>query len=323
MAALVIGASGQDGSYLTKQLLEEGQRVVAVGRSIERDDPPNWRRVGVPAGAERRQLDYGDLEAMAALLDEVRPDAVYLLAGLSSVRRSFEVPHAAVESHVGPALTVLEAVRLKSPDSHVVLASSTDVFGRLDTVGDELCPFRPSSPYAAGKAAACTIARSYRELYGLRCSNAFMSNHESALRSPDFLFGKLLAGLRDLAAGTTDAPIVTGSLEVERDWGYAPEYAAALRLVAAQDESHDLVLATGHDVLLREAVHDLFRAFEIDPDRFLDEQSDPATPSMVDRQSWNPAQAKAVLGWEAQTYFPALAEILADDVRRFPSPLDR
>lgn len=309
----VFGASGQDGSYLVRHLQAQGHEVVAVGRDIARAVPTNWRLLGLDTGIARVDLDYYDAAAVEAFVQWVRPRAVHLLAGQSSVRQSHQQPAETIRSHTIPLLNAIEAVRRHSPRTHVVHASSTDCFGSFAGTRDETAPFAPTSPYAAAKVAASTIIRTYRDSYGLAASNAFLSNHESVLRPGQFLFGKILSGIAEILQGERHE-IETGSLGVERDWGLAAEFVEALALLGQRNRGMDVIVATGHTVLLRDAVHSLMRAFALDPAAHIRENGHPpGAGAVADRQRWDVSLAARELGWTATTAFPALAEQLRHD----------
>jgi GDPmannose 4,6-dehydratase len=194
----------------------------------------------------------------------------------------------------------------------VVFAGSVECFGRPPGIADESTPFDPQSPYAAAKVTGTVVVRSYRESFGLACCTAFLSNHESALRNEDFIFGKVLAGLDRIVAGEADE-ITTGPLGIRRDFGYAPEFAEGLAAIAAGPCDTDLILATGRTVLLRDAVHALYREFGVDPDRHLVE-SPPSHANPPDAfLGWDIGRARETIGWRPRLWFPELATRLCAD----------
>jgi GDPmannose 4,6-dehydratase len=109
--ALLTGVTGQDGSYLTKLLLDKGYRVIGIKRrtslintdrldEAEIFDHPNFK------------LEYGNLtdsSSLYRLLATYKPDEVYNLGAQSHVRVSFEVPEETLETVAGGTLKLLEA----------------------------------------------------------------------------------------------------------------------------------------------------------------------------------------------------------------------
>jgi GDPmannose 4,6-dehydratase len=236
--AIVIGAAGQDGYFLTEQLLAEGWQVHAVARN-----PASLQGLIDRAnGSGSLQVHTVDLTAPERLFDLIAreaPEEIYNLAGQSSVVRSFAAPLLSWRTNADFVSLLLECIRLNSPGSHFYQASSTEMFGSTTgaTMRDEESPLNPQSPYAAAKAAAHLLCRSYRELYGLRIASGILSNHESHRRPADFLSHKVVnhvLSLRNDPSSQEARPLVMGNLKIERDWGFAPNYVEGIRKVARQ-----------------------------------------------------------------------------------------
>jgi GDPmannose 4,6-dehydratase len=122
-------------------------------------------------------------------------------------------------------------------------------------VHNETSALNPQSPYAAAKAAAHLLCRSYRESYNLRIACGILFNHESHRRGPQFLSRKIVDHLHALQAGEEREPLRLGNLMVQRDWGFAPNYVDAMISILRQadvrgvpDEARyyrDYVVGTG------------------------------------------------------------------------------
>ncbi len=249
-SAMVTGATGQDGYFLVRSLLANGWTVYAATR-----DPA--AAASLFEGHERLLAVPGDLarpEALAELVTDVQPDELYNLAGESSVYSSFDDPRATWETNAHVVVHLLDAVRKTSPGTRVYQASSGEMFGSTaggEVVHDEESALNPQSPYAAAKAAAHMLCRSYRESYGVRIACGILFNHESHRRGPRFLTRKVVDHLR------TDprVPLRVGNLKAQRDWGFAPDYVEGMQLILRQtdvrgvadvpSEYRDYVLGTG------------------------------------------------------------------------------
>ena len=237
--AIVTGAGGQDGYYLVSRLLAEGVAVHATVRDASRHPD-----LGSIPGAERltlHQLDITDSAGYQRLIADVRPDEFYNLAGLSSVRASFDDPAGTWRSNADAVLGILEAIRLEHPATRFFQSSSTDMFGSSpgsDAIHDETSAFMPQSPYAAAKAAAHVLCDAYRRAFDLRVACGILSNHESRRRPASFLTAKVAAYVRSLRASAGDAsdlePLRVGNLAVRREWGFASEYVDGMIRICRQ-----------------------------------------------------------------------------------------
>jgi GDPmannose 4,6-dehydratase len=233
--ALVTGASGQDGWYLVRRLLAEGWTVHAAVRDVERTERLFDRHPSLHA--VRR--DLRDPGPLCALVGDVRPEELYNLAGESSVGASFADPRATWESNAHIVVALLDAVRLDSPLTRFYQSSSGEMFGSAPGEGvvhDERSALNPQSPYAAAKAAAHLLCRSYRESYDLRIACGILFNHESHRRGPQFLSRKIVDHLAGLRSGGERRPLALGNLMVQRDWGFAPNYVDAMVAILRQTE---------------------------------------------------------------------------------------
>jgi GDPmannose 4,6-dehydratase len=247
--ALVTGASGQTGSYLTEELLASGVEV----HGIHREAAPGSV---VADGVTMHVADLADFDAVRSIVADVDPDEVYNLAALSSVAASWERPvetallNGAAVANLLDAVAALEKVR---PGRRFVQASSAEIFGyAAEAPQSESTPIRPTNPYGASKAYAHSLTGAYRAS-GLHASSVILYNHESPRRPEQFVTRKITAGIARIARGE-ESVISLGNLDARRDWGWAPDYAHALRLVAAADAPDDFVVATGESHSIRDLV---------------------------------------------------------------------
>ena len=177
---------------------------------------------------------------LRALVGDVRPEELYNLAGESSVSASFADPQATWESNAHVVVHLLDAIRLDSPDTRFYQASSGEMFGSVpgeSVVHDENAPLNPQSPYAAAKAAAHMLCRSYRESYGIRIACGILFNHESRRRGPQFLSRKVVDHVHaPRERGRRTGPLALGNLKAQRDWGFAPDYVDGMIAILRQAE---------------------------------------------------------------------------------------
>ena len=170
MRVLVTGGAGFIGAHLCARLLERGDEVSALD-SFEPFHPERLKRRAVAPlltrGLRLFEVDVRDAPGLTRSLEEARPEAVVHLAALTGVPPSLELPAEYADVNVRGTAVVLEACRRASV-RRFVLGSSSSVYGH-----EAQLPFRetaridrPSSPYAASKAAAELLARTFHDLYG-------------------------------------------------------------------------------------------------------------------------------------------------------------
>ena len=283
--ALVTGVSGQDGALLATRLLHAGVAVVGTRRPGSRTDDWRLRELGIAdhASLEIRALDPLDGAMCDALVAAAAPDAVFHLAGQSSVAASFADPVGSIEANGVGTVRMLEAVRARKPDAHFVLAASAEIFGApAEAPQDEATPLTAISPYGLSKLLAHGAVASWRATHGLRASSAILFNHESEWRDPSFVTRKLSIGAARIALGREES-IVLGNLDARRDFGYAPDYVAAMAAMAARDEGGDFVIATGRASSVRDYACAAFLAAGITIDWFGDGHDEVGVERGTDR----------------------------------------
>lgn len=330
--ALITGITGQDGSYLTEQLLEKGYEVHGM---IRRSSSFNRSRIEHlytdPHGKKNSLfLHYGDLtdsSNMNRMLERVEPDEIYNLAAQSHVRVSFDVPEYTADVDGMGTLRLIDAIKDSGIKSRFYQASTSELYGKVREIPQsEKTPFYPRSPYAVAKLYAYWIVVNYREAYGLHASNGILFNHESPRRGENFVTRKITLGAAAIKAGLQDC-LYMGNLDSKRDWGYAPDYVNAMWLMMQQDKPDDYVIATGEPHSVREFIERAFGVLGMtidwngsaESETGIDRKSgktiiriDPKyyRPTEVDILHGDPSKAMKALNWKPSVTFEQLVEIM-------------
>lgn len=317
--ALILGVSGQDGALLARLLVDKGYGVHGSSRDAQMNDFANLRRVGVRDRVSLHSAVTTDFRSVAQLLAKTAPTEVYLLAGQSSVGLSFEQPVETLESIALGTLNVLEAIRFLGLTTRLYHAGSSECFGNHILPADENTAFRPRSPYAVAKASAHWTVANYREAYGLFACTGILFNHESPLRPARFVTRKVIAAVCRIAAGSGER-LQLGNLDIERDWGWAPEYVEAMWLMLQQDSPDDYVIATGQAHALREFVRTSFAALSLDWRDYVDYDASLRRPSDLAHSVGLATKAENRLGWRPRSNLKDVIErmIAAEQGRCWP-----
>ena len=259
--ALIIGITGQDGSYLAELLLSKGYEVHGIKR---RSSSLNTQRIDhIYEDPHKRNkkliLHYGDLtdsSNLTRILKEVSPDEVYNLGAQSHVAVSFESPEYTAQVDAIGTLRLLESIRLLDlkDKTKFYQASSSELYGDVrETPQNELTPFYPKSPYGVAKLYAHWIVINYRESYNMFCCNGILFNHESPRRGETFVTRKVTRGLARIYLGL-ESCLYLGNLDSLRDWGHAKDYVEMQWLMLQQKVPEDFVIATGEQYSVRQFV---------------------------------------------------------------------
>jgi len=323
--ALITGITGQDGSYLAELLLEKGYEVHGI---IRRASTFNTARIDhlyadPHINGVRMFLHYGDLSDsvnLVKLLYNLAPDEIYHLGAQSHVRVSFDIPEYTSDVTALGTIRILEAIREARLRSRFYQASSSEMFGKAQTVPqNERTPFWPRSPYGVAKVFSYWATVNYRESYGLHASNGILFNHESPRRGETFVTRKITRAVAAIKQGL-QSELFLGNLEAKRDWGYAPEYVEAIWRMLQQDNGDDFVIATGETHTVREFVEAAFEAANLDWKKYVKHDPRYERPAEVDLLIGDSAKAKNILGWEPKVRFKDLVRIMVDADMELLSP---
>jgi GDPmannose 4,6-dehydratase len=318
--ALIVGVSGQDGSYLAELLLSKGYEVHGTARDAQAASFGNLSRLGVRDRVRATSMSLNDFRSVLQVLLQVRPDEIYNLAGQTSVGLSFAQPVETMESISVGTLNLLEAIRFTGRRIKFYNAASSECFGDTGGVAaDETHPFRPRSPYAVAKAAAFWQLANYREAYKLFACSGILFNHESPLRPERFVTKKIVATACRIARGSGET-LRLGNMQIRRDWGWAPEYVEAMWMMMQQEQPDDYVVATGESHALEEFVEAAFRCVELDWHDHVVSDPELLRPTDIADGKGNPQKAKDRLGWVARTKLGDVVRKMMDAELRVSMP---
>ena len=299
--ALIIGITGQDGTYLAKHLLDKGYEVTGSSRDVMASSFANLQTLGIRDKVKLVSVSINDFRSVFNAIQSFNPDEIYNLAGQTSVGLSFDQPVEAIESIAIGTLNILEVIRLQNRPVRFYNAGSSECFGDTgNTPANEQTPFAPRSPYAVAKSTAKWLINSYRESYGLYACTGILFNHESPLRPERFVTQKIIAGAAKIKAGQL-SKLQLGNLDISRDWGWAPEYVQAMWLMMQLDKPDDFVIATGRQESLKYFVSKAFEYFELDWQKYVEIEPSFFRPNEIISSVGNPQKAIEVLGWSKPT----------------------
>ena len=293
MQALITGMTGFVGGHLVRSLLADGWAVHGTLLTFAEEEPP--------LGTLGTQADITDADAVAALVDEVRPDAVFHLAGAASVGQSFTDPEGTWKVNVEGTRGVLEGIRRAAPGARMVIALSGEEYGRVPL--DELpvtehTPLNPLSPYAESKVAADELCMEYRRDHGLAVMRLRAFNQLGPGQDPRFVVPSICKQIADAEmAGDDVCRLQLGNVDTRRDFLDVRDVVDAYRLLIARGDPDQTYLAgRGQSKSIRELV-DIAVAearvpvqVESDPSRMREgEQSDLyAEPRALKELGWEP-----------------------------------
>ena len=310
--ALIIGASGQDGAYLSRFLIEKGYEVFGGSRDSQNSSFENLKRLKIFDQVNLTSVSIIDFRSVLQTINKIQPDEIYNLAGQTSVELSFDQPVETMESITIGTLNILEAIRFTGSSIKLYSAGSSECYGNARFPVDETNAFNPRSPYGVAKATAYWEVANYREAYDIFACTGILFNHESPLRKERFVTKKIIKTAYKIFMGE-DVKLEIGNINITRDWGWAPEYVEAMWLMLQKDIADDYVIATGQSNSLKDFIKYTFELLDLDFEKYLIIDNNLFRPSDLKVGKANPMKAKSVLGWSAKSMMKDVIKMMIEN----------
>ena len=260
--AIIFGITGQDGAYLSHFLLQKGYRVIGTTRNKSSKNLHRLKKLKIIKRVYLLKGSATDLNfCKKALRSKI--DEIYYLAGYSSVVKSFETPEISLKSNTESILNILRILKHKKYKSKLFNAGSGQFYGdnkkKFYNIHSKI---EPQSPYGVSKAAAYWLVKIYREKYNIYCCTGILFNHESPLRSKEFVTKKIVDTSLKIKRNKSII-LKLGNVEIIRDWGWAPDYVRAIWLMMQRNKPKDFIIGSGKTYSLKDFVNEVFKYLDI------------------------------------------------------------
>ena len=191
--ALILGVTGQDGSFMAKLLLKKNYIVHGL---IRKSATGNLKNVSkIIKNNKLFKIHHGDLldfVSITNIVSKIKPDEIYNFADQDHVGWSFELPSYSFGVTGSSIINLLETIKQYSHKSKYFQPLTSNMFGNSKNKKQkENEPFTPLSIYALGKTTAYYACTLYRDVFGLKIYGAIFYNHESEIRSEEYVTRKI------------------------------------------------------------------------------------------------------------------------------------
>lgn len=313
--ALILGVTGQDGSYLAEILLEKGYQVYGMVRRSATGNTRNIEHLIQNPEIFNRNFflhrgDLADPTSLFRIIDSVMPQEIYNEADQDHVSWSYDMAGYSADITGAAVGRILEMIRQIDPNIRYFQPCTSNMFGMTTTaMQNETTAFNPQSPYACAKTFAYYLTRYYRQAFGMFVSSAILYNHESPRRTSEYVTRKITQSVARIALGR-QKKIELGDLSARIDWGYAKEFMEAAWQILQLAKPDDFVIATGEAHSVREWVEQAFAAVNLKPDKYL--VVDPKLIRLTKTSTLigDISKARKTFGFKPKVKFKALVELM-------------
>lgn len=312
---LVLGSTGQDGSYLVDLLLERGFHVYAMVRKSATTNMVNLKHhmEGETEKTDRLTLVRGDIldhARIASIINDLRPDLIFNEADQDHVAWSVDIPSYSMMVTTQGVVNLLECIKTYSPDSFLFQPVSSNMYGRVDTESqNESTPLNPVSPYGIAKGATFNFCNYYRDAFSLRICTGILYNHESPRRTAAYLSRKVTSAVAAIKKGT-QKELKLGAIDGFVDWGYAPEFMAIATDLLLSGHSDNFIIASGHLTQVSSFVERAFHLMELNWQDYVKYDPGLERPLKTGNLKGDTEKLRSVLGRVPQTTIDELIEIM-------------
>ena len=256
--ALIFVISGQDGAYLAHFLISKNYNVIGTTRDNKKKNLNKLVKLDIYKKVKIVKGEASDLSFCRKVIKK-KIDEIYYLAGESSIVKSFKFPEKSLISNSIGILNILKTVKEFKKKLKIFNACSAQIYGnKKKNFFNINSKIDPISPYAVSKAAGYWLTKIYRENYGIFCCSGILFNHESPLRSNEFVTKKIILGSKKILKNKNHK-LFLGNINVYRDWGWTPDFVKAYWLMLQQNTPVDLLIGTGKIYSLRDFLNEVFK----------------------------------------------------------------
>ena len=301
--ALIFGVSGQDGSYLSRFLVSKKNQVYGTTRNNNKRNLKNLISLEIANKVKIFKCDIKNFYQVKKIIQKIKPHKIFYLCGQSSVTGSYINPAESFKSNTLGLLNILETVKKSNRKIKVFNAVSGQIYGnQKKNIYNEKSYIEPQSPYGVSKASSFWLTKIFREWYGVKCCSGILFNHESPLRSDEFVTKKIINNCKLIKKGKLKY-LYMGDINIYRDWGWAPEYVEAMYLMLKQKNPKDLVIGSGKRHSLKNFIYEVFRLLKIPRKHLKTNTKKFMRKNDIRSYRADPRLAKKILNWKAKTTF--------------------
>jgi GDPmannose 4,6-dehydratase len=286
MTAIIFGANGQDGFYLTNLLQQNGYKVVLVSRK-----------------EKLLETDIADYKQVSKLIIDNKPAYIFHLAANSTTNHEvlFE-NHATI---VTGTLNILEAVKANCPETKVFISGSGLQFRNGCKPIKETDPFEARDAYSVSRIQSVYAVRYFRTL-GIKAYVGYFFNHDSPLRIERHMTKKIAEAAKRIGAGSNEK-LAIGDIEAIKEYTYAGDIVNGIWALVNQDEIPEANISSGKGYSIKDWLEQCFSLVNKDWQDYVT-----IKPDFVSTYKQLVSDPSLIfsLGWKPEVDFKELAKLM-------------
>ena len=255
-SVLILGVSGQDGSYLAHYLINKKYRVIGVSRNNR--NISNHIKLGIEKKIIIKNFNYNDYSKMKSVIIKNNIDQIYFLAGQPKPSLSDEKILETLYSNIIPVYNIIDIIINHKKNIKFFNSSSCEIFKISNKSMNETSEKEPNSIYALSKLASFEMVKFFRKKFSLNICSGILFHHDSILRDKNYVIQKIIKNVMKIKKDNKKK-LILGSIEISQDWGWATEYIKAMFKILNQKKANDYIIATGKTIKLKYILEKVFK----------------------------------------------------------------
>ena len=316
--ALILGATGQDGSYMIELLLKKKYEVhgvyrkSSVGNTINIDHLINNPKV-FNKSFFLHKGDLLDPGSMANIINKSNPNEIYNFADQDHVGWSYDIPSYSFKTTALSVIDIFEILRKLNRKIKFFQPISSNIFGETKNVKqNEKTTPEPNSIYALAKTTTLYASRMYNRVYNLHICGAIFFNHESPKRNKDYVSKKIVQHACEIYFNKRKF-IYLGNIKSKIDWGYAKEYVDFSWKIMQQKKPDFYIIGSGKNYTVEYFVKKCFDYLGLNYKKYLKIDKKLFRPSKTRNLLADTSKARKDFNFKLKTNLDSLIKIMMDN----------
>ncbi len=311
--AVIFGITGQDGSYLADFLLRKKYKVIGITRNLSKKNLIRLSKLKIKKKISILRIKKTNHKTIKDLFKKIKKiDEIYYLSGETSPLNSINNPLQTFDSNVNNLVSILEFVKIKKLKTKIFYASSSEIFkNKKPNIFDENSEIGPRTPYAISKAAGFWLIKYYRKYHRVNCCTGILFNHESPLRSNNFVFKKIIEQTKKIKKN--GGKLELGNIKIKRDIGWAPDYIIAIWKMLQLKKIEDLVIGSGKAYSIENFLNIVLKYLKLNKSSIVFNKKELIRKDDLSEYKANPSLALKKIKWKNTFRIEKIIEKMLND----------
>lgn len=321
--ALVLGSTGQDGSYMCDLLLKKNYKVFALIRKSATGNTKNLKHILTNKKVFEKNFflvrgDLNDHSSIQNLISNIKPKEIYNFVDQDHVGWSFAIPSYSLMTTSHSLINILETIKNSNNKIKYFHPLSSNMFGiTKEKKQNEKTVFNPQSVYAISKVTCYYLCNLYRNVYDLKIYNAIFYNHESPRRSEEYVTTKIVKHVCEIYKKKRDN-LELGDITAKIDWGYAKEYVKYVQKIMQLKKPDIFIIATGQSNSVKDFAEKCFKYVGLNYKKYLKINKKFLRPSKTSSLVGDTRKIKKVLNFKIEFNLDKIIKIMMDhELKKF------